>query len=539
MRSSSIDITQLALIRIILRNIEPKLDSLYTFLTVAANYKGKIAISQNTIANVLRMRNGSISKMFDQLSNLNLLAKDYTTTHGKQQVPTLLPVNKSALMIHMTNIHATGFDCMIEAIKEQSKGFSDKYLDLDGIKRQVAVDKLQRASETAPRKAYTRKNNSAPMKYGYMFEYNGLSEYYAANNCSPEGDENSEEVGNSLEEKQQKETIANKNLKTVSRHKRFLNLQHSIYKYLEVIEEVNKKEIDLYNLLTTKTTNCINHVINSEIETIPSTEPTSLTLPVLQSTPAVQSVVPPVNLEPCQSSTGLQGAIVKTNTTIPLPAPFPTRLQALKARFQEFNVHNASDEEKMAYCIYSYNRVVKLLPNLKQMQYPKALMRGNFELRSGLPDWMDNLCEFVNNDLWFELWTAALVRITKNSFLRDGMDGWKLNFPWLFTPWNLIDDEGEVHVFGDINLKEKVIGNDCCDPIWYMKYDDKDWSHPEMEAADVRLIGIDPWFKDNIEMFNCYYADPVEGTCPESMFHTPKDEYFVKQNGFQYMNDTD
>jgi hypothetical protein len=208
------------------------------------------------IADILKVKHGRISKMFDQLSNLNLLAKDYTASHGQQHFPTLLPVNKSALMLHVTNMASIGFDAMIEAIKEQSKGFSDDYLDLDEIKRQVAVDKLQRASETVPRKGYTRKNNSAPMKYGYMLEHNGLSEYYAAKNCSPEeveNSENSETTGNSFKGKQKKETIESKNVNTASRHHKFLNLQHSIYTYLEVIEEVNKKEIDLYTLLNTKT----------------------------------------------------------------------------------------------------------------------------------------------------------------------------------------------------------------------------------------------------------------------------------------------
>jgi hypothetical protein len=59
----------------------------------------------------------------------------------------------------------TGFEAMIEAVKEQSRGFRDEYLDLDAMKRQVALDKLQSASQTVPRKAYTRKNNSAPMRY--------------------------------------------------------------------------------------------------------------------------------------------------------------------------------------------------------------------------------------------------------------------------------------------------------------------------------------------------------------------------------------
>ena len=108
--------------------------------------------------------------------------------------------------------------------------------------------------------------------------------------------------------------------------------------------------------------------------------------------PNCESVVTPVDLEPHQSSTGLQGAIVTENPTLPLVMPFPTRQNALEARFQDFNVHNAPDTEKMAYCIYSYNRLVKLLPNLKQMQYPKALLEGRFENRAGAPAWMDHCC---------------------------------------------------------------------------------------------------------------------------------------------------
>src|ERR1035437_4482662 len=112
--------------------------------------------------------------MFGQLSNLNLLAKDYIAPNGKQQIHTLLPVTKSALTLHVNNIGNTGYEAMIEAVKEQSRGLSDKYLDLDAMKRQVTLDKLQSALQTVPRKAYTRKNNSAPMKYARMFENNGL-----------------------------------------------------------------------------------------------------------------------------------------------------------------------------------------------------------------------------------------------------------------------------------------------------------------------------------------------------------------------------
>ena len=42
----------------------------------------------------------------------------------------------------------------------------------------------------------------------------------------------------------------------------------------------------------------------------------------------------------------------------------------------------------------------------------------------------------------------------------------------------------------------------------------------------IRLIDIDPWFKTNVEMFNCNYAYPVEGTCPE--FGFPANEKAAK-----------
>ena len=547
MKLSKINFDQLACTRIILRNVEPKLDSLYTLLLVASDCKGKVHLSQNTLADILKVKNGRISKMFDQLSNLNLLAKDYLAPNGKQQVHTLLPVTKSALRLHANNIGNTGFEAMIEAVKEQSKGLNDGYLDLDAIKRQVALDKLQSALQTVPRKAYTHKNNSAPMKYAHMFDNDGLSSYYAEIDRSPEeveSDDTRDNSRNGCERLREAETIGIKKVKTISRRKTSSNVQHTIYAYIDIIEVVNKKDIELNILLSNKsitpTTDYINHVIHSETKTTSSTEPISSTLPALQpvvEAPKVENVVTPITPEPCQSSTGLRDAIVTGKTTQPLIQPFPTRQKALEARFQDFNVHNAPDTEKMAYCIYSYNRLVKLLPNLKQMQYPKALMEGRFENRAGAPAWMDNLCEFVSGQNWYQKWTAGLVRIAKNSFLRDGIDAWKLNFIWMFTEWNTINDDGEVEVWGDINFIEKIIGNgDYPDPTWYRKYDDKDWFPTEMEAADIRLIDIDSWFKTNVEMFNCDYAYPVEGTFPESAYHTPEDEYFVMQNGYQYMN---
>jgi hypothetical protein len=514
MKLFSIDITQLALIRIILRNVEPKLDSLYTFLTVAANYKGKVYLSQNIIAAELRMRHGTVSRMFNQLSTLNLLAKDYTTSHGQQQSPTLLPVNRSALMLHVSNLQSTGFEGMIQALKEQSKGFRDEYLDIDEIKRQVAVDKLQHASETVPRKAYTRKNNSAPMKYGYMFEHNGLSEYYAENNCSPEevvGTNDNEKTGNSFEGLQQKETIERTKGKTISRAKRILNAQHTICKYKDIIVRVNKKEIELYSLLTNKSVTSLTiPVINSEIP-LPLSSSAPLLPEVQPESAKVESAVTLVTLDPCQSNTGLQGATVKENTTLSFVKPLRTRQEALDARFLDFNANDAPETEKMAYCIYSYNRLVRVFPNLKQMQYPKALMEGRFENRSGAPAWMDHLCEFVSEDSWFEYWTAGLVRIATNSFLRDGLESWKVNFIWLFSEhFTIGSEDGDVEFFG-INFYEKIISYTDFYPSWYRKYDHKDWIPSNMNAADLRLIDIDPWFKTNVEQFNCNYDYPVEG----------------------------
>jgi hypothetical protein len=158
-----------------------------------------------------------------RLSNLNLLAKDYIAPNGKQQIHTLLPVTQSALTLHVNNIGNTGYEAMIEAVKEQARGFSDKYLDLDAMKRQVALDKLQSALQTVPRKAYTHKNNSAPMKYARMFENNGLSSYYDDNNHSPEEVECSETAdnsGNGYERSRQAETIERKKVKTISTAKK-------------------------------------------------------------------------------------------------------------------------------------------------------------------------------------------------------------------------------------------------------------------------------------------------------------------------------
>ena len=223
MKLSKINIDQLACTRIILRSVEPKLDRLYTLLLVASDCKGKVHLSQNMIADILKVKNGRISKMFDQLSNLNLLAKDYIAPNGKQQIHTLLPVTKSALTLHVNNIRNTGYEAMIAAVKEQSRGLSDKYLDLDAMKRQVALDKLQSALQTVPRKAYTHKNNSAPMKYARMFENNGLSSYYDDNNHSPEEVECSETAdnsGNGYERSRQAETIERKKVKTISTAKK-------------------------------------------------------------------------------------------------------------------------------------------------------------------------------------------------------------------------------------------------------------------------------------------------------------------------------
>ena len=96
------------------------------------------------------------------------------------------------MKLHVDNMKNTGFEAMIEAVKEQSRGFRDEYLDLDAMKRQVALDKLQSASQTVPRKAYTRKNNSAPMKYAHMFDANGFSSYYDENSHSPQEVESNE-----------------------------------------------------------------------------------------------------------------------------------------------------------------------------------------------------------------------------------------------------------------------------------------------------------------------------------------------------------
>jgi hypothetical protein len=86
MKLSKINIDQLACTRIFLRNVEPKLDSLYTLLLVASDCKGKVHLSQNIIADILKVKNGRISKMFSQLSNLNLLAKDYIAPNGSSKV---------------------------------------------------------------------------------------------------------------------------------------------------------------------------------------------------------------------------------------------------------------------------------------------------------------------------------------------------------------------------------------------------------------------------------------------------------------------
>ena|ERR1035437_7764394 len=54
-------------------------------------------------------------------ANLNLLAKDYIAPNGKQQIHTLLPVDKSALKLHVDNMKNTGFKAMIEAVRRAEK----------------------------------------------------------------------------------------------------------------------------------------------------------------------------------------------------------------------------------------------------------------------------------------------------------------------------------------------------------------------------------------------------------------------------------
>ena len=121
-------------------------------------------------------------------------------------------------------------------------------------------------------------------------------------------------------------------------------------------------------------------------------------------------------------------------------------------------MHNAPDTEKMAYCIYSYNRLVKLLPNLKQMQYPKALLEGRFENRAGAPAWMALQCKLYSNPVG----NKAVQEVAAGRVLQHAKYGAVVTNS-TFTPsaWELAASNG-IHLLHHTDLAqlERIVGSD-------------------------------------------------------------------------------
>jgi hypothetical protein len=498
-----------------LETVEPKLGDFFVLAFVVSNSStGYLTLPRRFVCDTLNLKAERYRILLNALLNLHILMDDYRWDKkvGCCVHYLMRPLEKSRLP-ELIGLGEDEFKERAKAIisepipKADPNDPYDFHLVMWRESRGKRVSINGAPNSRAPK---VPKKSAWPMKYGSLLPNNPFTDK------PPEGTASAAANQNASVDKQE-----------VVRTPRMTERAKSLYKNsyrktLLTFKEIESNSITLNNM-NNSPSDCI-HVSQLCSVSIPSTgDSGSLNDPHHET---VVVPTPQTCVSASQEAAGGADAVPEAPKLDPIEENGLKLVPATKAVYGFFNkpkpetlmgqqFHGADPmelgyKERVQYLWFTFNRIVKRFPALKQHPMPAPLAKGTYEFKESGNPTLDRMYEWAAKEEWFVHWTICLYRISKNKFLHDGTKDWKLTIHWLFRSYMELDLETDEAIDRGLNIDEKVLGVNwgISDGYgaWYKRYKnvsllDEGYQDAYVDGlcgSDVLahrgLAEFDPWF---------------------------------------------